>query len=545
MERLGQVLKNNVRIMKSKVTKYAIMGVVIAVLAIIIATFLSSYFQFGDISFDNLVKSQKTNVTLWFLDIMPFVFAFWGQYTSSIMAYEASAMVIDQTADLRDMTVALEHKAAHDATHDTVTDLPNRVLMVDRLEQAVQSAKRQETMIALLILGIDNFKEINDTLGHFSGDRLLKQVVSRFQGVVRTSDTLAKYDSDQFAVLIPMGKESGDITTVVKKIQKIFLEPFVVDRLTLEAQVSIGIAIYPDHGKEIDTIIQKANVALVAAKQDIKKYAVYSSKLDKFSSHRLTLVGELRQAIENDELVLHYQPKINLKTNSTTGVEALVRWEHPEHGYMRPDEFIPMAERTGLIKQLSMWVLEHALKQGEKWHNQNLKLSISINLSPTTFLDPELPNLIIGMLSLYEIPAKYVTMEITEGSMIKDPDLAMDILTRLTNKGIKISIDDFGMGYSSLVYLKKMPANEIKIDKSFVSDMLKNENDAVIVKSIIDLGHNLSLVVVAEGAEDKETVTRLKALGCDVIQGFYYSRALSNEDFLKWLPKKKDKKHTE
>ncbi len=536
MERLGQVLKNNVKIMKSKVTKYAIMGVVIAMLAIILATFLSSYFQFGDISLDNLVKSQKTNVTLWFLDIMPFVFAFWGQYTSSIMAYEASAMVIDQTADLRDMTVALEHKAAHDATHDTVTDLPNRVLMVDRLEQAVQSAKRQETMIALLILGIDNFKEINDTLGHFSGDRLLKQVVSRFQGVVRASDTLTKYDSDQFAVLIPMGKESGDIVTVVKKIQKIFLEPFVIDRLTLEVQISIGIAIYPDHGNEIDTIIQKANVALVAAKQDIKKYAVYSSKLDKFSPHRLTLVGELRQAIENDELVLHYQPKINLKTNSTTGVEALVRWEHPEHGYMRPDEFIPMAERTGLIKQLSMWVLEHALKQGEKWHNQNLKLSISINLSPTTFLDPELPNLIIGMLSLYEIPAKYVTMEITEGSMIKDPDLAMDILTRLTNKGIKISIDDFGTGYSSLVYLKKMPANEIKIDKSFVSDMLKNENDAVIVKSIIDLGHNLSLVVVAEGAEDKETVTRLKALGCDVIQGFYYSRALSNEDFLKWLP---------
>lgn len=526
--------------MKSKVTRHAISGVIIAVVALIIATLLSSYFQFGKISIATIIKAQQTNITLWFMDAMPFVFAFWGQYTSSIMAYEASAMIMDQTADLRNLNVALEHKAAHDATHDTVTDLPNRILFLDRLEQAIQTVRRQKSMLALLILDIDNFKEINETLGHFSGDRILKQIVSRLQGVVRKSDTLARIGGDEFAIILPMVPKEEDIIAVIKKIQKIFVEPFSLEGLVLEVQSCIGVAIFPQHGKEVDTLIQRANVAQCAAQQSFQKFVVYSSNLDKHSPHRLTMMGELRQAIENDELVLHFQPKINIQSNSATGVEALVRWQHPEHGFMPPNDFIPMAERTGLIKPLSIWVLNHALGQGEKWHKQNLKLNIAINLSPTTFLDPELPNLIIGMLSLYDIPADFVTLEITEGSMIKDPDLAMEILNRLTKKGIKISIDDFGTGYSSLVYLKQMPANEIKIDKSFVTDMLKNENDAVIVKSIIDLGHNLGLKVVAEGVEDMKTAIQLKSLGCDLLQGFYFSKPLSSDNFSNWLSQKND-----
>jgi len=538
MDKLSQALKNNVKIMKSKVTRHAVFGLIIAVFALILATLLSSYFQFGKISVTTIIEAQKTNITLWFMDAMPFIFAFWGQYTSSIMAYEASAMVMDQTADLRNLTVALEHKAAHDATHDTITDLPNRILLLDRLEQAIQTVRRQKSMLALLILDIDNFKEINETLGHFSGDRILKQIVSRLRGVVRKSDTLARMGGDEFAIILPMVPKEEDIIHVIKKIQKIFIEPFSLEGLSLEVQYCIGVAIFPQHGKEVDTIIQRANVAQCAAQQSFHKFVIYSSNLDKQSPHRLTMTGELRQAIENDELVLHFQPKINVQSNSVTGVEALVRWQHPEHGFMPPDDFIPMAERTGLIKPLSIWVLNHALGQGEKWHKQNLKLNIAINLSPTTFLDPELPDLIIGMLSLYDIPADFVTLEITEGCMIKNPDLAMEILNQLTNKGIKVSIDDFGTGYSSLVYLKQMPANEVKIDKSFVTDMLKNENDAVIVKSIIDLGHNLGLKVVAEGVEDMKTAIQLKSLGCDLLQGFYFSKPLSSDNFLNWLSEK-------
>lgn len=540
MDNLTNTLNHNVRIMKSRVTKYAVYGALIAVIAIILATLLSCFFQYGSISLVNIIQTQKNNVTLWVLDSMPFVFAFWGQYTSSIMAYEASTMIIDQTADLKNLNVALEYKAAHEATHDAITALPNRLLLMDRLEQAIQSALRQKASLGFFILDIDGFKEINDTLGHFSGDRLLKQVVSRLQGMIRKSDTLARVGADEFGILMQLEANEENILHIVNKIKKIFIEPFTIEGLAIEVQASIGIVIFPDHGREMDAIMQRANVALYAAKQDSKKYTIYSSELDKHSPHRLTMMGELRQAIEGDELVLYYQPKVNLHTQKVIGVEALVRWEHPEHGFMAPDEFIPMAERTGLIKPLSIWVLNQALGQAEKWHRQNLKLSVAINLSPVTFLDTELPNLIIGMLSLYNIPPQYIILEITESSMIKDPTLALEIMKRLTDCGLKISIDDFGTGYSSLAYLRNLPANEVKIDKSFVTDMLTKERDAVIVQSIIDLGHNLSLNVVAEGVEDKATAVQLKKIGCDVLQGYYISKPKSNDDFLSWLPRKKD-----
>ncbi|MCP3873051.1 MAG: EAL domain-containing protein [Desulfobacteraceae bacterium] len=542
MDTLSKTLNQNVKIMKSRVTKYAIYGTLIAFIAIILATLLSCYVQYGEISLSNILETQKNNATLWILDVMPFVFAFWGQYTSSIMAYEASTMIMDQTADLKDLTVALEYKAAHEATHDAITALPNRLLLMDRLEQAIQSALRQKASLAFLILDIDGFKEINDTLGHYSGDRLLKQIVTRLQGMVRKSETLARVGADEFAILMQIESNNENILHIVKKIQKIFKNPFSIDSLSLEVQASTGIAIFPEHGKDMDTIVQRANIALSVAKQDSKKYTVYSKQLDKNSPHRLTMMGELRQAIENDELVLYFQPQINLHTRKVIGVEALVRWEHPEHGFMAPDEFIPMAERTGLIKPLSIWVLNHALSQAEKWHAQNIKLNIAINLSPVTYLDTELPNLIIGMLSLYNVPPNFITFEITESSMIKDPSLAMEIMNRLTENGIKISIDDFGTGYSSLAYLKNLPVSEVKIDKSFVTDMLKNDNDNVIVQSIIDLGHNLSLKVVAEGVEDKETAITLKKMGCDILQGYYISRPVCNDDLLIWLPKKRDKK---
>lgn len=538
MDKLSLTFNNNVKIMKSKVTSHAVYGVMIAVISLISATLLASYFQFEKITLSTIIETQKNNVTLWFLDAMPFIFAFWGQYTSQIMAYEASSIVMDQTADLRNQTVILEHKAAHEATHDKVTDLPNRTLLMDRLEQAIQTGLRQQTTLALLIFNITNFKEIKDTLGYFNSDRLLKQIVSRLQGVARESDTISLLDGKEFAILLPVIQKNEDLILFIKKILNTFIEPFSIDKLTFEIQTSIGAALFPEHGNDTDTIMQRANVALFAAKQSNKEYIIYSSNLDKQSPHRLTMMGELRHAIANDELALYYQPKIDLHTRRISGVETLVRWQHPKHGFLPPDEFISMAERTGLIKLLSIWVLKQALSQAEMLHKKNLKLSIAINLSPSTFLDSDLPDLIIGMLTLYEVPAEYIILEITESSMIKDPDLAMEILNRLTQRGLKISIDDFGTGYSSLAYLKQMPVSEIKIDKSFVTDMLKNENDAVIVKSIIDLGHNLSLNVVAEGVEDKETVDRLKSLGCDVLQGFYFSRPLNDKDFLDWLHKK-------
>ncbi|WP_020587459.1 putative bifunctional diguanylate cyclase/phosphodiesterase [Desulfobacter curvatus] len=539
MDKLRQSLRANVKLMKSEITRYALFGTLIAFGALILATAINAYLQSGEITIQAMIEAQKTNVTLWIMDAMPFIFAFWGQYTSTIMAYEAGSIVMEQTADLRNLTVELEHKAVHESTHDTLTGLPNRTLLYDRLNHAIQMASRRKTSLVLMILDLDEFKQVNETLGHYSGDQLLCQVVSRLQIIIRKSDTLARVGGDEFAILLDMSTHREMVLNIVKKLQKIFMEPFSIEGLDIEVMASIGIASFPDHGMEADTIMQRANLALVNAKQNTKKFAVYNKDMDKGSPKRITMMGELRHAIDTNELMVYYQPKVNLAQDRVGSVEALVRWQHPEHGFLSPDEFIPMAERTGLIRPLTIWVLNAALKQGEKWHKKGLKIGIAVNLSPAALLDTELPDVIVGMLSLYEIPARYITLEVTEGSMIKDPDLALKILSRLAELDIKISIDDFGTGYSSLAYLKKLPAKELKIDKSFVMDMLESESDAVIVKSIIDLGHNLSMKVVAEGVENKETAVKLKALGCDIIQGFYFSKPLNHEALIQWLGEKR------
>ncbi|MCK5193780.1 MAG: GGDEF domain-containing protein, partial [Desulfobulbaceae bacterium] len=265
---MGQTLTKNVKLMKSSVTKYAVIGVLIAVFAIIIATLTTCYLDTGKLSLGGIMEAQKSNMTLWVLDAMPFIFAFWGQYVSSIIAYEASAMVIDQTHELRQQTAALEHQVMHDATHDALTDLPNRILLKDRLEQALNNAHRHQNLMALIILDLDRFKEINDTLGHYNGDRLLKQVAIRLKGVVRESDTLCRLGGDEFAILLPIISDKKDIQTVIEKIQKALESPFILEGLTLDIQASIGASICPDHGKDVDTIIQRADVAMYAAKQD-------------------------------------------------------------------------------------------------------------------------------------------------------------------------------------------------------------------------------------------------------------------------------------
>lgn len=530
----SQSLAKNVQLLKGTASKYAIYGVVIAFIAIAVATSGAAYFQSGTITISGLIDAQKSNGALWLLDFMPFFFAFWGQYVSAVMAYEASAMVIDQTSELRAQTTALEQRAMHDVTHDALTDLPNRVLFRDRLEQALHAAQHDSTHTAILMMDLDRFKEINDTLGHFNGDRLLKQVAARLQGIIQEPATVARLGGDEFAILLPKILVVKDATEVARKIGKALQAPFGLEGLKLDVQASIGIAVYPEHGSDADTLLQRADVAMYMAKQEKTGYIVYDPKHDKHSPHRLTLMGELRHAIESDELVLYYQPKAKIKTGEITEVEALVRWQHPQHDLMPPDEFIPLAERTGLIKPLTIWVLNHALRQHSIWKEQGLDIGVAVNMSAHGLLDLELPDLIAGVLASHNAAPDRLVLEITETSIMVDQERALQILTRLADMGVRLSIDDFGTGYSSLAYLSKLPVCEIKIDKSFVMDMNENEKHAMIVRATIDLAHNLGLEVIAEGTCTKEIFAQLESLDCDAAQGHYISPPISAEEFEYW-----------
>lgn len=531
----AQSLSSHVALLKSKATRHAVSGVVIASTGIVLASILSAYAMTGQITFDSILYAQKNNVVLWFLDTMPFIFAFWGQYVSSMMAYEAGAILMDETNELRMQSEVVERKALHDSTHDSLTDLPNRILFVDRLSQAVHIAHRENLTLAVLIFDLDRFKEINDTLGHYNGDRILKQVALRLSGVTRESDTLARLGGDEFGILLPKIKHIEDMQKVVQKIQKTLDPPFSLENLALDVKASIGCSLYPVHGRDADTLLQRADIAMYVAKQNNSGFMLYSEELDQHSPHRLTLMGELREAMDQDHLIVYYQPKVNTVDNTLAGVECLVRWLHKKHGMMPPDEFIPLAERTGLITNLTMWVLKKSLEQCALWHNDGIKISVSVNISAKNLLDPEFPEIITGLLAAYDFSSNYLILEITETTIMTDPERSLEVLKRLSDIGIEISIDDFGTGYSSLSYLKKMPASELKIDRSFVDDMLDNESDAVIVRTTIDLGHNLGMKVVAEGVENKEVMDKLTSLHCDILQGYYLGKPLPAGEFNEWL----------
>jgi diguanylate cyclase (GGDEF)-like protein len=423
----------------------------------------------------------------------------------------------------------------HQALHDALTGLPNRVLFHDRVRQAIESARRHGSTSAVMVMDLDHFKEINDTLGHYNGDRLLLLVGERLSSLLRSEDTVARMGGDEFAVLLPSVGDRSYAVEVAEKMLDALRASFEIDGLTLEVGASIGIACYPDHGEDGETLLQRADIAMYVAKADHSGVELYETAQDQHSVQRLALAGELRRAIENDELVLHYQPKIDVATGRVVGAEALCRWQHPSLGLIMPDEFVPMAEHTGLITPLTKQVFNIALQQVSRWRAQGQRLSIAINLSARSFLDSQLLDDIPELLAVWRVDPALLELEITESMIVGDPERARAVLQRLNELGITLAIDDFGTGYSSLAYLKQLPVDEIKIDKSFVLQMSGNANDETIVRSIIDLAHNLDLRAVAEGVEDQGIMNRLTELGCDVAQGYHISRPLPAERFEQWM----------
>ncbi len=430
----------------------------------------------------------------------------------------------------------LNLKIAHEAMHDPLTGLPNRVLVTEQLQHDIAHAERTKTKLAVFIMDLNNFKEVNDTLGHPEGDRLLINVAQRLLKAIRESDTVGRLGGDEFAMVLPDINED-DAVKVANKILEELLPSFALDDHTIKVGASIGIAMYPDHGVDHTSLVRLADVAMYEAKKDKSDVCIYRAELDKYTPLRLSLMDYLHTALETNQLQLHYQPQISLIENKVVSVEALIRWYHPELGWIFPDQFIPIAENTGLINQVSDWVLEEAFTQWRKWQNAGVNLNIAINLSARDLANPSLPARIAELCDKYRMYSNGITAEITESAIMYNPEQVIEIMNEPDMQRLQFSIDDFGTGYSSLSYLKKLSVGEVKIDKSFITDMVKDDNDANIVKSVIDLVHNLGRVVVAEGVEDIETLTQLKLLGCDKVQGYFFSKAVPVEELMAIIKK--------
>jgi diguanylate cyclase (GGDEF)-like protein len=442
-------------------------------------------------------------------------------------------LLVPLMAIYRSAKVSLEKE--HEAMHDVLTDLPNRNMFHDRVEQTLVGMADDPRPIAVILIDLDHFKEINDTLGHHIGDMLLRQVGPRLRSTLRDGDLIARLGGDEFGVLLTDLVSSDDPKNVAGKIVRALDQPFMVEGFTLDIDASMGVALFPEHGQDVDTLMRRADIAMYVAKETHARYEMYAPARDKHSPKRLSLLGDLRHAIDERQLVLYYQPKMEITSGRVADVESLIRWEHPSHGLVMPDEFIPLAEHTGLIAPLTSFVLDSALAQHTVWREKGVNLGVGVNISVRNLFDPNFATEVAEAIQKWGINPAVLELEITESTLMADPQRALDVLMRLSALGVRLALDDFGIGYSSLAHLKRLPVNVMKIDKSFVMNMAHDEDDAVIVQSTIDLARSLGLEVVAEGVENQEALSRLAEMGCDIAQGYYLTRPLPPDQLESWL----------
>lgn len=461
-----------------------------------------------------------------------------GDYSSGIAVRQRDE--IGQLAEsvhfMSESVAEREAKILQLAYADTLTGLPNRAMFNDRLRQAVSVSQRSTRSFTVLMIDLDRFKYINDVLGHESGDLVLQEVAKRLDTVLRESDTVARLGGDEFAVLLQTGN-SDRVMTAIRKMMAVLADPVMLNNQPVDIGCSIGIACFPEHGEEASLLMRRADIAMYSAKRLNSDFAFYNPDCEEHQQEHLSLLGEIKQAVEQDQLQLFFQPKMCLENESAISVETLLRWQHPKQGLVPPEEFIPFAEQTGAIRLITAWVIRNAVAQCGRWHKEGLSIKMSLNISARDLLDPKLPELTQQALDEHQVPASAICYEITESALMEDPVKAHQTVTRLYEMGIEISIDDYGTGYSSLAYVKKLPIHELKIDREFVKNMIDNHQDTAIVQSTIELGHNLGLKVVAEGIESEEELAMLKRFGCDQVQGFLISRAMAAGDFESWIEK--------
>ena len=433
------------------------------------------------------------------------------------------------------LTAAVSRDKERQALHDALTDLPNRTLLQQRVESALAGARRDGVGLGLILLDLDRFKEVNDTLGHPAGDALLEVVARRLVGAVRPGDTVARLGGDEFAVLLPDVDHPTDAIEVAGRIKQSLAEPFRLEGVLMDVDVSIGIALSPQHGDDVEVLMRRADVAMYVAKGEQTGIEVYDVARDPNSPTRLGTVTALREALDLGQLELHYQPKVNLVDGTVVGVEALVRWRHPERGLIPPDEFIPLAERTGLVHRITAFVVKAALDQVEEWWKQGVQIPVAVNVSMRDLQETDLAGLVAAELDAHHLPPSALVLELTESVLAQDPGRAVATLRELADLGVLSSLDDFGTGYSSLLLLERLPVAEIKIDRSFVRRLDEAGADPAMVRSIIGFAHGLGLSVVAEGVETSLAWKVLRDMDCDVAQGYRVARPMPADQATQWL----------
>jgi diguanylate cyclase (GGDEF)-like protein len=439
--------------------------------------------------------------------------------------------VVTDTTDRVIQSQEIEYRAKHDG----LTGLPNRGYFIEQTE-AVLSLAGKNDKHALLMLDLDGFKEVNDTLGHETGDELLKDIGPRLKTVLSNLVSIeARLGGDEFAVFIEDYEDENQLRGLASEIMAAIKSPFAIHGLELSVGGSIGIATYPEMSASISSMMRCADIAMYQAKRQSKDYALYNTDSDHYTVRRLSLMMDVRQAITNNELQLFYQPIMSLENQQVSGFEGLIRWQHPELGMLSPGEFIPLIELTDMIMPVTWWVVETAIKQLADWRKLGWEYSVSVNVSTRNLVDVRFVSFIEDCLAKHNVEGQYLEIEITESTLMADPDKSREVLQSIAALGVNISIDDYGTGYSSLAYLKSLPINTLKIDRAFISQMLLNPQDKIIVNSTIQLAHNLGLKVTAEGIEDLSVISDLKALGCDKGQGFYYCKPISVEKLTVWL----------
>jgi len=422
----------------------------------------------------------------------------------------------------------------YQARHDALTGLPNRRFFTERTDAALAEAAATGGDVSMLMLDLDRFKEVNDTLGHQYGDELLRQVAARTAAAVRTTDTVARLSGDEFAVLLPSATAAA-AEALAQRLLTSLHRSFSLGDVTVDVEASVGIATAPEHADSGEALLRCADIAMYAAKDAKVGALMYRPAMHAEDGSRLLILGDLRRALDTtDQLTVHYQPKIRLTDGGVSGVEGLIRWQHPLRGNVPPNEFIPVAETTGLITRLTLYVLRMAVAQGRAWLDAGLATPIAVNLSPRCLLDQNLVTQVTDVLAEYALPAELLRLEVTESAVMANPALAIDSLTELHRLGLGLSIDDYGTGYSSMAYLKRLPVDELKVDRTFVRDVDTDREDVALVRGAIELGHSLGMSVVAEGVESAGHATTLRGLGCDVAQGYHYARPLPPAEFAEW-----------